>query len=83
MIVIKLCVVLSLFVTVYSLSSTDVAGRVSSVDMRYYRELLSAVPEESCSVPLVLHCMVEQVSPTRLPTVSLPKAGEVLSPSEN
>ena len=32
-------------------------------DMRHYNELLSGVPQECASVPLILHCLVEQVIP--------------------
>ena len=34
------------------------------MDMRCYTALLSAVPAESADVPLLLHCMLEQVSLT-------------------
>ncbi|KAM4536985.1 sperm-associated antigen 17 [Odontesthes bonariensis] len=43
------------------------------VDMCYYSNLLDLVPPEACSVPLILHCMLEQVvisTEQSLPTLS-------------
>lgn len=33
----------------------------AGVDQRYYKDLLSVVPDECVSIPIILHCMVEQV----------------------
>ena len=43
--------------------SATVSGEESSgkVDLRLYNKLLSSVPPESTTIPLMVHCMLEQV----------------------
>ncbi|KAK9524640.1 hypothetical protein VZT92_017015 [Zoarces viviparus] len=44
----------------------------TDVDMRCYCSLLDLVPPEACSVPLIMHCMLEQVVISTEPSASTP-----------
>jgi len=46
----------------------------SDIDKRYYDHLISSVPPESHSVPLILHCLLEQVSACNLQVVKTLKS---------
>ena len=43
----------------------------SDIDKRYYDHLISSVSPESHSVPLILHCLLEQVSTSNVHVVKI------------
>lgn len=44
-------------------SALDLDGNAAfEVDMKCYNELMNCVPLESVGIPLIMHCMLEQVS---------------------
>ncbi|XP_075891417.1 sperm-associated antigen 17 isoform X2 [Nelusetta ayraudi] len=58
-----------------------------NVDMQHYNNLLDRVPDDICSVPLILHCVVEQVvltlaasTPNTGAEPSEPSGGQGLDP---
>ncbi|KAK7909698.1 hypothetical protein WMY93_014382 [Mugilogobius chulae] len=55
-----------------SLSAQEMTLLTTDVDMSHYNRLLDTVPPEACSVPLMLHCMLEQVALTSDPPVPVP-----------
>lgn len=40
---------------------TAVTGEPLTVDLRLYNTLLDSVPQNAITIPLILHCMAEQV----------------------
>ena len=47
-----------------SIVAESEAKQNGEVDLRYYNELINSVPHELASVPLIMHCIVEQVVAT-------------------
>ncbi|XP_055012804.1 sperm-associated antigen 17 [Boleophthalmus pectinirostris] len=55
-----------------SLLTQETKALTTDVDMSHYTKLLDTVPPEACSVPLVLHCILEQVVLTSDPPAPAP-----------
>uniref|UniRef100_A0AAV2KND9 Sperm-associated antigen 17 n=1 Tax=Knipowitschia caucasica TaxID=637954 RepID=A0AAV2KND9_KNICA len=54
------------------LPAQETKALTTEVDMSYYCKLLNTVPPEACSVPLMVHCMLEQVVLTSAPSGPAP-----------
>ena len=51
------------------LGNSQVANPDTICDMRYYNELMSSLPAEYVSTPIILHCMIEQVRSIEMSSV--------------
>lgn len=49
------------YLCVFVLDGGSASVVIADADKRYYDHLISSVPPESHSVPLILHCLLEQV----------------------
>ena len=62
--------------SVYAVSDQDVFG----TPMELYRRLIESVPTEAATVPVILHCMLEQVSVMICVIVCVAHASPLLTP---